>query len=215
VAFEVIDILRETFQLPSCSKKFPRDLHKERPCLNKHLGKCIGVCDGSLHAEGYQALIRQAVMLLEGDSSSLMDTLQQEMVDAAESLDFERAAKLRDRLQAIEKLGQRQKVVANKVPDIDVVCLYGGTVRSCAAVLHYIDGTLLGKDMEIIDTPLEEFDLRDAMEEFIKQYYRSRTALPEQIAVNCEIDEDGIIGSWLSAHAEHKVTMYERDALLL
>jgi len=207
VAFEVIDILRETFQLPSCSKKFPRDLHKERPCLNKHLGKCIGVCDGSLHAEGYQALIRQAVMLLEGDSSSLMDTLQQEMVDAAESLDFERAAKLRDRLQAIEKLGQRQKVVANKVPDIDVVCLYGGTVRSCAAVLHYIDGTLLGKDMEIIDTPLEEFDLRDAMEEFIKQYYRSRTALPEQIAVNCEIDEDGIIGSWLSAHAEHKVTI--------
>lgn len=207
VAYEVIDTLQETFRLPSCSKKFPRDLHKSRPCLNKHLGKCGGVCDGTISAAGYRALIDQAVMLLEGNSRTLTDTLRSEMNEAAENLDFEKAARLRDRLQAVEKLGQRQKVVANNVPDTDVVCLYSGTVRSCAAVLHYIDGALLGKDMELIDTPLEESDLRDAMEEFIKQYYRLRTALPAQIAVNCEIDDDGVIASWLSAHAGHKVSI--------
>jgi len=207
VAFEVIDILRETFRLPSCSKKFPRDLYKERPCLNKHLGKCTGICDGTVSASQYRELIDQAILLLEGNSKTLEQSLRKEMTDAAEILDFERAARLRDRLAAIEKLGQRQKVVANKVPDIDVICLYQGTVRSCAAVLHYIDGTLLGKDMELIHAPLEEADLTEAMEEFLKQYYQSRTAIPGQIAVSCEIDEDGVLASWLSSKTDHKVTI--------
>ncbi len=207
VANEVIDTLNDTFRLPVCTKKFPRDIGRVRPCLNKHLEKCVCVCDGSIRSEQFHELISQAIMLLEGKSGNLTSDLRKKMELAAENLDFEKAARIRDRIAAIEKLGQRQKVVANRVPDIDIVCIYPGLVRSCGVVLHYVDGALLGKDIEIIDTTLEQGDLPDAMEEFIKQYYRVQSMIPSLLAVNCEIDEDGVISSWLSQEAGHKVTI--------
>ncbi len=207
MANEVIETLNEMFRLPVCSRKFPRDIGKTRPCLNKHLKKCVCVCDKSIDSVQYHELISQAIMLLEGEISNLMHDLRIKMETAAENLDFEKAAKLRDRIAAVEKLGQRQKVVANRVPDMDIICIYPGTVRSCGVVLHYVEGALLGKDLEIIDTPLEEADIPDVMEEFLKQYYRLQTMIPSHIAVSCEIDEEGIIERWLTSESGHKVTI--------
>ena len=117
----IIDALRLALKLPSCNKKFPRDIGKERPCLNYHMGQCDGYCRPQMDQERYRESMDQAVRLLEGKFQEVGDELQAEMEQAAEELRFEKAAELRDRYRAIELLGKRQKVVAGSLADTDVV----------------------------------------------------------------------------------------------
>ena len=117
----IIDALRVALKLPSCSRKFPRDIGKERPCLNYHMGQCDGYCRKEMDQTRYREAIDQAVRLLEGQFKEVGEELLAEMEQAAEELRFEKAAELRDRYKAIELLGKRQKVVAGSLADTDVV----------------------------------------------------------------------------------------------
>ncbi|MGI6335643.1 MAG: UvrB/UvrC motif-containing protein [Eubacteriales bacterium] len=126
---DVIDILTDTFKLPNCSRKFPREIGRARPCLRKELGRCIGVCTGDVTPEAYHALLDEASLLLNGRCDDLLKSLGERMEEASENLDFERAAYLRDRLRAVERLAGRQKVVAAHVPDADIICLYNTPSR--------------------------------------------------------------------------------------
>ena len=117
----IIDALRVALKLPSCSRKFPRDIGKERPCLNYHMGQCDGYCRKEMDQTRYREAIDQAVRLLEGQFKEVGEELLAEMEQAAEELRFEKAAELRDRFKAIELLGKRQKVVAGSLADTDVV----------------------------------------------------------------------------------------------
>ena len=146
----ILDALRTALRLPSCRKKFPRDIGKERPCLNFHMGKCDGYCRSEELKERHDEAIRQAVSLLEGRFKEVKADLTAEMERAAEELRFEQAAQLRDRLRAIELLGARQKVVAGSLADTDVTGFFRGTAKSCFVVLHYVDGDLAAKDMELL-----------------------------------------------------------------
>ena len=116
----IIDALRTALRLPSCGKRFPRDIGKERPCLNFHMGKCDGYCRSLQMKEQHEEAIAQAVSLLEGRFKEVQADLTAEMEQAAEELRFEHAAELRDRLRAIELLSKRQKVVAGSLADTDV-----------------------------------------------------------------------------------------------
>ena len=151
----IVDALCAALRLPTCSRKFPRDVGKERPCLNKHMGLCAGWCQPILTAEDYRQAVEQAVRLLEGRFQEVEEELSAEMERAAEELRFEKAAELRDRIRAIELLGKRQKVVAGSLADTDVVGYHRGTAKSCFVVLHYVGGDLAAKDMELIETPVE------------------------------------------------------------
>ena len=111
-AFSAIDTISEALHLATCSRVFPRDIGKDRPCLNQHLGRCCAPCTGRVSAEEYRALILQAASIFEGGAKQLERELTEKMNEAAEELQFERAADLRDRLRAIQKLGTRQHVVA-------------------------------------------------------------------------------------------------------
>ena len=122
----IIDALRVALRLPSCNKKFPRDIGKERPCLNYHMGQCDGYCRKDMDQSRYREAIDQAVRLLEGKFQEVGDELKAEMELAAEELRFEKAAELRDRYRAIELLGKRQKVVAGSLADTDVVGFHRG-----------------------------------------------------------------------------------------
>ena len=132
----IIDALRLALKLPSCSKKFPRDIGKERPCLNYHLGQCDGYCRPEMDQGRYREAVEQAIRLLEGKFKEVGEELQAEMERAAEELRFEKAAELRDRYRAIELLGKRQKVVAGSLADTDVVGFHRGEAKSCFVVLH-------------------------------------------------------------------------------
>ncbi|MBR1780966.1 MAG: excinuclease ABC subunit C, partial [Oscillospiraceae bacterium] len=153
---EILDAIALALHLPTCKKRFPRDIGKERPCLNHHLGNCDGWCRPEMTEEAYRERIGQAVRLLEGDFAEVEAELTQRMERAAEELKFEAAADYRDRIRSIQLLGKRQKVVASLRSDVDVCGLYLGEAKSCFAVLHFLGGDLAGRDTELFATPMEE-----------------------------------------------------------
>ncbi len=205
IAHEVVDIVQETLKLPNCPRRFPRDIGKERPCLRRHLGRCVGVCEGGVSREQYRALMEEAGLMLAGRCDELTASLGAQMEDAAEALDFERAAYLRDRLQAVERLDRRQKVVAAHVPDADVVCLYNGAARACIAVLHYVEGTLLGKDQTLLPACEDEEDAADTLSQFVTQYYRDRPILPREVLLSQETQDAALLGEYLTGLAKRRV----------
>ena len=202
----IIDALRTALHLPSCGRKFPRDVGKERPCLNYHMGQCDGYCRGLDLKASHEEAVAQAISLLEGRYKEVVADLTAEMERAAEELRFEQAARLRDRLRAIELLGKRQKVVAGSLADTDVVGFFRGEAKSCFVVLHYMEGDLAAKDMELLETPVEE-DAEDIVSSLVKQYYGGRSSLPKQILLPCEIADRVPVTRMLSEQVGRKVEL--------
>jgi len=201
----IIDALRGALKLPACGKKFPRDIGKERPCLNHHMGLCDGYCRKEMTRDQHHRAMDQAVRILEGRFSQVEKDLSEEMFQAAENLEFERAAALRDRLKAISLLGKRQKVVAGYLADTDVLGLFTGDVRSAMAVLHFKDGELTSRDLEIFPTEGEEPE--EILAAFLVQYYGERGLLPKQILLPENLEGEADIARLLSRQAGRKVEL--------
>ncbi|MEQ2457362.1 excinuclease ABC subunit UvrC [Flavonifractor hominis] len=203
----IIDALRIALKLPSCNRKFPRDIGRERPCLNYHMGQCDGYCRREMDQSRYREAIDQAVRLLEGKFQEVGDELKAEMELAAEELRFEKAAELRDRYRAIELLGKRQKVVAGSLADTDVVGFHKGeATRSCFVVLHFVEGELAAKDWDLIETPMEE-DRADILSALVRQYYGARGNLPRHILLPCELEDEVPLMRLFSEQAGRKVEL--------
>ena len=201
----IIDALRGALKLPACGKKFPRDIGKERPCLNHHMGLCDGYCRKEMTRDQHRQAMDQAVRILEGKFSQVEKDLSEEMFQAAENLEFERAAALRDRLKAISLLGKRQKVVAGYLADTDVLGLFTGDVRAAMAVLHFKDGELTSRDLEVFPTEGEEPE--EILAAFLVQYYGERGLLPKQILLPENLEGEADIARLLSRQAGRKVEL--------
>ena len=183
----VISTISKALLLPDCSRKFPRDIGKERPCLNYHMGTCLGWCLKDSDAEDYRRRAAQAAQILEGKGSELMEELRSQMEQAAEELRFEMAAELRDRLRAVENLSNRQRVIATAFADTDAIGFCRGA-KSCFTVLHFVNGDLVGKDTEMMEEPLEEDS--EAISDLVRQYYTAhRGGWPKSILLPCQIDD--------------------------
>ena len=202
----IIDALRSALRLPFCHKKFPRDIGKERPCLNFHMGKCDGYCRGDELKDQHDQAIAQAVSLLEGRFKEVQADLTAEMEQAAEELRFEKAAQLRDRLRAIELLGARQKVVAGSLADTDVAGFFRGEAKSCFVVLHFLEGELAAKEFDLLETPMEE-DEESVLSSLVREYYVGRTRLPKQILLPCELSDQVPLTRLLSEQVGRKVEL--------
>ena len=183
---ELINTLRLTFRLPGCSKQFPRDVGKERPCLNFHMGACAGWCQPEHTQEEYRRTIGELEMLLKGNYQQLASQLEAQMLEASENLEFERAAELRDRLQSVRNLGQKQLVAAGTRADTDAVGYYQTEAKACFAVLHYSGGDLIDKDYELLSISDSQ---EEAVSSLVKQYYLQRRAAPKQILLPCEMED--------------------------
>ena len=201
---QVINAIRATFRLPHCGKKFPRDIGKERPCLNYQMNQCDGWCRPSKTQTEYHSLLEQAVQLLEGKYQSLTDQLKCQMETAAEGLEFERAAELRDRMQAIASLGQRQLVTAGTMADTDVIGWYQTEAKACFAVLHYIGGNLMDKDYELLPVP---DDAAEALSALVKQYYLQRQAAPKRILLPAPMEDAAPFAQLLREKLEKTVAI--------
>ena len=200
---EIINTVCRALLLPDCSRKFPRDIGKDRPCLNYHMGACAGWCLKDSDAADYRARIRQAALILEGKSAELIEELRGEMERAAEELRFEKAAQLRDRMRAIESVSQKQRVIATAFADTDAIGFCRGA-RSCFTVLHFVDGDLAGKDVEMMDEPLEEDP--EAVSELLRQYYTAhRGGWPKSVLLPCEIEDREELETLLSETAGRRV----------
>ena len=182
----ILQTIQTVFRLPNCSLKFPRDIGKDRPCLNYHMNQCEGWCQTDREQSTYRAAIEQARQLFLGNFKIVADTIRQQMVAAADALNFELAAAFRDRLNAIEALRQKQLVTAGVSADTDVVG-YGRTeTKACFTVLHYREGKLIDKDFEILSAPDDD---DAALSSLLKQYYLSRGFAPRMILLPSEIED--------------------------
>lgn len=192
-----IRLLSETFLLPSCSRKFPRDIGKERPCLQLHMKKCCGVCTGALSPEEYQDIIQQCIQVLEGKSSELEEQLQQKMEQAAEEMLFEQAAVYRDRIRAIQKLRQSRIAVVTGGADTDALGYAVRGSRACIVRLSYRGGILVDRSKMLLDG-LDEGDAADTLESFLQQYYTKLNWAPKTICVSHEIEDQQAMEAYLS-----------------
>ena len=194
VTHSVMEAIRLTLKLPGCHKQFPRDIGKDRPCLNYHMNQCAGWCQEGVSGIEYRLRMEQARQLLRGNYKEVADQIREQMLSAAEDLDFELAASLRDRLKAVETLGTKQLVTAGTLADTDVVG-YGATeAKACFTVLHFSGGNLLDKDYEVFPVPDDKFD---AVSSLMKQYYLSRGLAPKHVLLPFEIDDSELFAELL------------------
>ncbi len=202
-----IDAVCAALSLPTCRRRFPRDIGKERPCLNYHIGKCDGFClpDGPDQSE-YRTRIDQAARVFSGKYRQFTAELQQQMEEAAENLAFEKAASLRDRIRALAVLGKQQQVIAGVCADTDVWGVYPGQVRCGCAVLHIQNGDLLGREVQVFPAAADESESA-ILSAVLSQYYLDRGVFPTEILLPCPLEDQDVFSALLTEKAGHKVTV--------
>lgn len=186
VTHDIIETIRLTLKLPGCHKQFPRDVGKDRPCLNYHMNQCAGWCQTKKSAIEYREIMEQARQLLLGNYKAVAEEIRGQMLSAADRMEFELAANLRDRLKSVEYLGQKQLVTAGTLADTDVVGYAETETKACFAVLHFSLGNLLDKDYEVFPRP---DDRVEAVSSLMKQYYLSRGLAPKIVLLPFEIED--------------------------
>ena len=180
-ARQMAETAMDAFLLPRCSKRFPQEIGKGRPCLNAHIGKCMAVCSGKISCETYNQAVKNAVHLIRYGKKDILKTLNERMQEASDRLEFETAALLRDQINAITKLTAGQKVVVDPDVEMDVVALAGTPDSVCAAVLRFREGRLTDKrEFLFHDTS----DIDAVREEFLPRYYLDDEQIPKIIAVD-------------------------------
>ncbi len=208
VAGTVLRTLQKTLRLPTCNRKFPRDIGRERPCLYYQLGQCCGVCTGQISEEEYAELIRCAAEILRGDTAAARARVRAEMEKAAEEERFEQAAAYRDRLFALEKLSQKQKVLASPDTSEDVFGFYSDDYGAAVSVLYIREGALVDKH-EIVFGADEILD-EESLLSFVYDHYRHREDVPPRVLLSFEaMEEDlAVLADSLSEMAGRRVQLY-------
>ncbi|MDE6425813.1 MAG: excinuclease ABC subunit UvrC [Ruminococcus sp.] len=201
VAKETVDMVNRVFRLPTCCKKFPHDFRKSRPCLNYHIKNCMGVCTGKISREEYAGIIIQAENFIKKGSMQALERMEEEMNQAAENLEFEKAAVIRDRIAYIKKSYEKQKIINNTVENADIIGItefYDGVYIS---VLIYRNNRLY--DKSVIEFSNNSDD--NILTSFMIQYYYKRNDIPELIIVENLPEDYEIIRKMLDEQSGHKV----------
>jgi len=199
-----VEEANKVFMLPTCTKKFPAEFRRNRPCLNYHIKRCMGVCRGRITAEEYNKIISDAVNYIKTGSAESVERMEKEMLDASESLDFERAALLRDRIAAIKKAADTQKIITD-CKDTDVIATARNDSSISAAVLIYRNGRLVDK-MNFFLGDKED----DVFGDFVKQFYHGAEDIPKEILVEEEFDDMEFVERYLRERSGHAVSVTTR-----
>lgn len=200
-----VDAANKIFKLPQCNKVFPRDFGKSRPCLNYYISQCCGLCTGKIKKSDYDEAVDGAIAFLKGDSRDIIADLRVKMEKAAEDLDFEQAAKLRDRINSIERIKEKQKVVYKSVEEQDVFATADIDGSVCLAVLRFSNGRLFDSEHFFFDDPGDKESMRS---DFITSYYSMRDNIPKRVTVDGEVADRELLEQWLSEKKGKKVTVF-------
>ena len=200
-----VDAANKIFKLPQCNKVFPRDFGKSRPCLNYYISQCCGLCTGKIKKSDYDEAVDGAIAFLKGDSRDIIADLRVKMEKAAEELDFEQAAKLRDRINSIERIKEKQKVVYKSVEEQDVFATADIDGSVCLAVLRFSNGRLFDSEHFFFDDPGDKKGMRS---DFITSYYSMRDNIPKRVTVDGEVADRELLEQWLSEKKGKKVTVF-------
>ena len=190
-----VDEACKIFKLPTCRRSFPRDIGKGRPCLNYSIGLCLAPCRGKLPKEVYDEAIAEAKDFLRGGTNTSVARLTERMNECAERLEFEKAARLRDRINALKKMSEKQKVIMTAVEEQDVIAVAQGAGGTAFEVFRFKGGRLYDREQFLIDDMMGEPELCRA--EFIKQYYAMRE-VPPRVTVDGAVDDSELLEQMLT-----------------
>lgn len=205
---QTVDEVNRIFCLPTCSRKFPQELGKGRPCLNHHIHLCMGVCTGKISLQEYQQTVEEAITFIQGGSGNTLKQLQQQMEAAAENLEFEKAARYRDRINAIKKIQEHQKVVFTKTEDMDAVAFAQDGEQICGVILKIREQRLRDKQ-EFLLGKGEALTLAQARRELVMRYYASGSEdIPKVVAIDEDFEDRELIERLLREKSGHKVELY-------
>ena len=199
---EMVATAQQIFRLPTCSRVFPRDFGKERPCLNFHIKKCMGLCRGKISQQDYNEIIDSAVKFIKQDTDKIIEVLQRSMEEAAEELNFEKAALIRDQINAIQKLSAGQNVVNDSLQSHDFISVAGSGKNCCVAVLRFRQGRLMDKKEHVFFGEENTDDVRD---EFLVQFYSTEQPPKNVLLDAMPMDED--IVEYIKLQSKTKVNV--------
>jgi len=201
-AKEMINFIKEKFQIRQC-KTFKNN---DRACLNYHIKKCLAPCMGYVTKEEYKKQIDQIIMLLEGKVDNIIKSAKIEMEEYSNNFEFEKAANVRDRISAIERITEKQKVANFSENNIDVIGLYKNDVTVCIEIFFVRSSKMIGRENYFFDE-LKDMDPEEIVSGFIKQFYINCLDLPNKIMLRYDLEEKDILEKWLSEKAGRKVEL--------
>ncbi len=201
---EAIAMVSKLYKIPSCNIVLPRDMGKKRACLNAHIGQCVAPCERAVTKQEYKKMISDACRFLNGEHEELISSLREDMYAASEAMEFERAAILRDKLDSIKRLDERQKIISERQADEDVLGFYRQEDRTFVEVFFIRRGRLLGRRTVILDKS-GEVPESELVSEFLKQFYHEEGDIPKQIYTQYDSEELPLISEWLSQKKGQKV----------
>ena len=190
-----VDEACKIFKLPTCRRSFPRDIGKGRPCLNYSIGLCLAPCRGKLPKEVYDEAVAEAKDFLRGGTNTSVARLTERMNECAERLEFEKAARLRDRINALKKMSEKQKVIMTTIEEQDVIAVAQGAGGTAFEVFRFKGGRLYDREQFLIDDMMSEPELCRA--EFIKQYYAMRE-VPPRVTADGAVDDSELLEQMLT-----------------
>ena len=201
-AKETIQFIKEKFQIRQC-----KNYHgKDRPCLNYHIKKCLAPCMGYVTPEEYKKQIDQIIMLLEGKIGSIIKSMESEMQEYSNNMEYEKAALIRDRISAIQRITEKQTVSNISENNIDVIGLYKNDVSVCIEIFFVRGSKMVGREHYFFNE-LHDMEPEEIVSGFIKQYYMDKSDFPNKIMLRYELEDKAIIEKWLSEKNGKKVTL--------
>ena len=203
-AKQSVEEAQRIFRLPTCTRRFPQEIGKGRPCLNYSIKQCIAPCRGNITPEEYAELIAQALEFLQGGTEQSERMLTERMEQCAEHLEFEKAAQLRDRIAALRRMSERQKVYMSRVEEQDIFAFALSGDESCCTVLRFLGGRLVDSEQFMLG---ELESLEEARSQILRRFYSMRDRIPPRIALDGDIEDRELLEEWLSDKAGRKVSI--------
>lgn len=216
---ENIALIDKIWQVRRCSKVFPRDIGKGRPCLNYHIGQCKAVCTGKVSEEEYNKMIGEILDFLGGKTENVVKNLTSKMLKYSAEMEFEKAAEVRDTIESIKILNQKQIIENLHIDDRDVIGFARG-IRECIMQIFFIrGGKITGREHFMLEE-CEDVEDKELMTQFVQQFYSGTPFIPKEVILHCEIDDFDLISQWLSEQKGQRVNVLvpqkgERKSLVL
>ena len=201
---ETIKILKKLFPMKTCKKVLPRDIGKERPCLNYYIYQCLGPCQGNVDKEEYRTVMKDICSFLSGRQDRIIKRLEEQMKTASENMEFEKAARIRDKINSIKHISEKQKVLSTSDVDQDAVAFAKDETDACIQVFFIRGGKLIGREHFIFEG-MSDVEDGELIASFMKQFYSNAEFVTHEILIKSEIDEIDLLQEWLSEKRGGKV----------
>jgi len=203
---DTIELIHKLYQIRTCNRNLPRDIGKERPCLNYHIKQCQAPCQGYISQEDYGKSISQVLDFLGGKYAPVIVMLEEKMQAASDEMDYEKAIEYRDLLTSVKQIAQKQKITDSGMEDRDIIAMAKDEKDAVVQVFFVREGKLIGREHFHVNVATAE-DNGQILTSFIKQFYSGTPFIPREIWVQTQLEEEEVIGEWLSAKRGQKVKL--------